>query len=125
MVRRPPDPRQLSDLLEVSRTLGTTLNLRAALPRVLDMLEDGYGALSGTIVLRDDDAGDLAVAAASGAGTSAPARYRLGEGITGRVVQSGRPVVVPRACPSRPSSARWVPWAPLSPTAATAATSRR
>jgi Nif-specific regulatory protein len=97
MVRRPPDPRQLSDLLEVSRTLGTTLNLRAALPRVLDMLEDGYGALSGTIVLRDDDAGDLAVAAASGAGTSAPARYRLGEGITGRVVQSGRPVVVPRA----------------------------
>jgi Nif-specific regulatory protein len=97
MARRPPDPRQLSDLLEVSQTLGTTLNLRSALPRVLGILEESHGTLSGAIVLRDDDAGDLAVAAASGEGASAPARYRLGEGITGRVVQSGRPVVVPRA----------------------------
>jgi Nif-specific regulatory protein len=97
MPRRPPDPRQLSDLLEVSQTLGTTLNLRAALPRVLAALEESHGALSGAIALRDDDAGDLAVAAASGAGAAGPARYRLGEGITGRVVQSGRPVVVPRA----------------------------
>jgi Nif-specific regulatory protein len=89
--------RHLSDLLEVSQTLGSTLNLRAALPRVLGILEESQGTLAGTIVLRDEDAGDLAVEAASGAGSSTrPARYRLGEGITGRVVQSGRPVVVPR-----------------------------
>jgi Nif-specific regulatory protein len=94
---RAADPRQLSDLLEVSQTLGATLNLRSALQRVLAILEESHGALSGAIVLRDGEAGDLAVFAASGAGASAPrARHRLGEGIVGRVVQSGRPVVVPQ-----------------------------
>jgi len=93
---RAPDPRHLPDLLEVSQTLGATLNLRAALQRVLAILEENHGTLSGTIVLRDEEAGDLAVEAASGGSTSARTRYRVGEGITGRVVQSGRPVVVPR-----------------------------
>jgi Nif-specific regulatory protein len=91
------DPRQLSDLLEVSQTLGATLNLRAALQRVLAILEESHGTLAGHIVLRDGEGGDLAVEAASGAGaaTQRP-RYRLGEGIVGRVVQSGRPIVVPQ-----------------------------
>ncbi len=96
MPSRAPDLRQLSDLLEVSQTLGATLNLRTALQRVLAILEENHGTLSGIIVLRDDEAGDLAVEAASGGSTNARTRYRLGEGITGRVVQSGRPVVVPR-----------------------------
>ena len=97
MPSRAPDPQRLADLLEVSQTLGTTLNLRAALPRVLAILEESHGTLSGVIVLRDDEAGDLAVEAASGVGAStARTRYRIGEGIIGRVVQSGRPVVVPR-----------------------------
>jgi Nif-specific regulatory protein len=94
---RPADPRQLSDLLEVSQTLGGTLNLRAALQQVLAILEESHGTLSATIVLRDDEAGDLAVEAASGSGASGrTTRYRLGEGIIGRVAQSGRPVVVPQ-----------------------------
>jgi Nif-specific regulatory protein len=91
------DPRQLSDLLEVSQTLGATLNLRSALQRVLAILEESHGTLSAVIVLRDGDSGELVVEAASGAGSSSPrARYRLGEGIIGRVVQSARPVVVPQ-----------------------------
>jgi Nif-specific regulatory protein len=94
---RAADPRQLSDLLEVSQTLGGTLNLRAALQRVIAILEESHGTLSATIVLKDDEAGDLAVEAASGGGTSVRhARYRLGEGIVGRVAQSGRTVVVPQ-----------------------------
>ena len=94
---RLPDPRQLSDLLEVSQTLGSTLNLRSSLSRVLEILQESHGTLSGSVALKDEAAGDLAVEAASGAGAAARhARYRLGEGITGRVVQSGRPVVVPR-----------------------------
>ena len=62
------DPRQLSDLLEVSQTLGATLNLRAALQRVLAILEESHGTLAGHIVLRDGDGGELSVEAASGAG---------------------------------------------------------
>jgi Nif-specific regulatory protein len=91
------DPRQISDLLDVSQTLGGTLNLRAALQQVLSLLEESRGTLSATIVLKDEAAGDLAVEAASGGGSSARAtRYRLGEGIVGRVAQSGRAVVVPQ-----------------------------
>jgi len=93
---RSSTPRGLSDLLDVSQTLGATLNLRAALQRVLAILEESHGTLSGIIVIRDEEAGDLAVEAASGGSTNARTRYRVGEGITGRVVQSGRPVVVPR-----------------------------
>ena len=91
------DPRQLSDLLELSQTLGATLNLRAALQRVLAMIEESHGTLSAVIVLRESDPGDLHVEAASGAGAAAPkARHRIGEGITGRVVESGRPIIVPQ-----------------------------
>jgi Nif-specific regulatory protein len=91
------DPRTLSDLLEVSQTLGSTLNLRGALLRVLEILEESHGTLSAAIALKDERGGDLAVEAATGASKlRGDARYRLGEGITGRVVQSGRPIVVPR-----------------------------
>jgi Nif-specific regulatory protein len=91
------DPRTLSDLLEVSQTLGSTLNLRSALLRVLEILEESHGTLSAAIALKDERGGDLAVEAATGASKlRGEARYRLGEGITGRVVQSGRPIVVPR-----------------------------
>ncbi len=91
------DPRQLSDLLEVSQTLGATLNLRVALQRVLAILEESHGMLAGHIVLRDGEGAELSVEAASGAGTSTQRpHYRLGEGIVGRVVQSGRPIIVPQ-----------------------------
>ena len=95
---RRADPRQLSDLLELSQTLGATLNLRAALQRVLAMIEESHGTLSAVIVLREgDQRATCTVEAASGAGAAAPkARYRIGEGIVGRVVQSGRPVIVPQ-----------------------------
>ena len=56
MASRSPDPRQLSDLLEVSQTLGATLNLRQALQRVLSILEESRGTLSSLIVLRDETA---------------------------------------------------------------------
>ena len=68
MAPKAPDARQLSDLLELSQTLGATLNLRQALQRVLAILEESRGTLSGTIVLRDEPASDLVVEAASGAG---------------------------------------------------------
>jgi Nif-specific regulatory protein len=93
----PADIRKLSDLLEVSQTLGSTLNLRASLARVLEILEESHGTLSGNIVLREEGGGELAVEAATGvAGSARAARYQVGEGITGRVVQSGKPVVVPK-----------------------------
>src|SRR3989454_681512 len=79
--------RKLSDLLEVSRTLSSTLNLRAALARVLQILEENHRTLSGGIMLLDETTGDLGIEAASGIDlqTARRTRYRVGEGITGRV----------------------------------------
>ncbi len=89
--------RKLSDLLEVSQTLGSTLNLKAALAKVLEILEEHHATTSGTIMVLDAG-GELGIEAATGISwqTARKTRYRVGEGITGRVVESGRPVVVPR-----------------------------
>jgi len=91
------DIRKLSDLLEISQTLGSTPNPRAALTRVLEILEDRHGIVSGSVALLEE-AGDLAIEASVGLSgeIARRTRYKLGEGIIGRVVQSGKPVVVPQ-----------------------------
>ena len=90
--------RKLSDLLEVSQTLGSTLNLKSSLSRVLEILEKNHGALAGTVALLDEATGELAIEVSTGLPATAArrARYRVGEGIIGRVVQSGKPIVVPQ-----------------------------
>jgi len=92
------DTRKLSDLLEMSQTLGSTLKLKAAMARVLEILEDHHGVLSSTITVLDGESGELAIEAAAGMSwqVARKTRYRVGEGITGRVVQSGKPIVIPR-----------------------------
>jgi Nif-specific regulatory protein len=92
------DVRKLSTLLEVSQQLGSTLDLRTALVRVLEVLEEGHGTLAGAVTLFDRDSGELEIEAATGMTWRVRRRasYKLGEGVTGRVVQSGKPVVVPR-----------------------------
>jgi Nif-specific regulatory protein len=100
--RRTTDPtaseiRKLSTLLEASQALSGTLDLKAALHRVLEILGRHHGAVRSTVVLMNADTGQLQVEASDGLIREGPnARYLLGEGITGRVVQSGRPVIVPR-----------------------------
>jgi len=89
--------RRLSTLLDTSQALSGTLDLKAALHRVLEVLGRHHGAVRSLVVLLDEETRDLQVEAADGLtkqGTKV--RYQLGEGITGRVVQSGRPIVVPR-----------------------------
>jgi len=93
----PAEPKVLADLLEISQTLASALDIRSALGRVLEHIEQGLGAVSATVTLREGDADELTVEAAVGAGwqKARRARYKPGEGITGRVVESGRPIVVP------------------------------
>jgi len=90
------EARRLSTLLEVSQALSGTLNLKASLHRVLEILTNHHGAVRGLVSLLHAD-GDLRVEASDGlADTSRPVRYQIGEGITGKVVESGKPIVVPR-----------------------------
>ncbi|WPB77534.1 sigma 54-interacting transcriptional regulator [Archangium violaceum] len=86
----------LASLLEVSQALAGAQDLRAALHRVLERLERYHGVVRGAVTLTDPDTGDLYIDASIGLSAEGrKARYKLGEGITGRVVQSGKPIVVP------------------------------
>jgi Nif-specific regulatory protein len=90
------DARRLSTLLEVSQALSGTLNLRSALARVLEILAKHHGTVRSMVTLLHDN-GELRVEASDGLDAPAHAvRYRLGEGIVGKVVESGKPIVVPR-----------------------------
>jgi Nif-specific regulatory protein len=90
--------RRLTTLLEVGHALSGTLNLKSALHSALEVLERHHGALSSAVILLDEEAGELHVEASLGLPADAQrARTRPGDGVVGRVVETGRPVVVPRA----------------------------
>src|SRR5689334_17097938 len=89
------DARRLSTLLEVSQALSATLNLKSALQRVLGTLIRQHSVVRGMITLLRDN--ELQVEAAEGFEDRARTiRIRVGEGITGKVVESAKPIVVPR-----------------------------
>src|SRR5947209_15460186 len=89
---RTRETRRLSTLLEVSQALSGTLNLKASLHRVLEILARHHGAVRGIVSVLHAD-GDLRVEASDGLpDSSGVVSYRLGEGITGKVVQSGKPI---------------------------------
>jgi Nif-specific regulatory protein len=91
------DVRKLAMLMEVSQALTGTLNLPAGLYAVLEVLERRCGAVRGAVTLLEEDSGLLVVEASLGypAGRGR-VRYRLGEGVTGAVAESGAPAVVPK-----------------------------
>ncbi len=93
------DVQKLTTLLNVSQTLGTTLNLRQALLRVLEILEENHGVVSGVIALLEEGGEEVTIEVSVGLTREAQqrGRYHVGEGIIGRVVESGKPIVVPKA----------------------------
>jgi len=90
--------RRLSTFLEISQTLAGTTNQKTAFHQVLGILERHHGAVRSTIALLNQNEGEIAVVASDGpsGGHKSDAKFKVGEGITGRVVQSGKPIVVPR-----------------------------
>jgi Nif-specific regulatory protein len=88
---------KLSSLLEISQALSGASQLKPALHRVLEVLERHHGVIRSTVTLLSEESGELHIEASNGlTGDGERARYKLGEGITGRVVESGKPVVVPQ-----------------------------
>jgi Nif-specific regulatory protein len=89
--------RRLSTLLDTSQALTGTIDLKAGLHRVLEILGRHHGAVRSTVVMLDEDTGQLQVEASDGLDRPGyRVSYQLGEGITGRVVESGKPIVVPQ-----------------------------
>jgi Nif-specific regulatory protein len=89
--------RKLSTLLETSQALSSTLDLKEGLQRVLEILGRHHGAIRSTVVLLNEETKEVEVEASAGRVTAGKrVRYRVGEGITGRVVETGKAIVVPR-----------------------------
>jgi Nif-specific regulatory protein len=89
------DARRLSTLLEISQALSGTLNLKSSMQRVLQILIRHHGVVRGMVTLLRES--ELHVEAIEGFDDRARAiSFKVGEGITGQVVQSGKPIVVPR-----------------------------
>ncbi len=87
----------LATLAEINLTLTTSQNLRAGLQRALELLDQQQGVIRSAVVLVNPDSGRLQVEASDGLTLEGGrAEWEMGEGITGRVVQTGKPVVVPQ-----------------------------
>ena len=89
--------KRLTALLEVSQALGSTLDTRAAVEKVLEILDRELGMKRGAIALLEGE-GDLKIQYAYGLseGERQRGRYKVDEGVTGKVVASGRPIIVPQ-----------------------------
>ena len=91
------DVAQLQTLTEVNDALARGSSLRASLQRVLQILDRRDSVVCSSITLQDPDSQLLLVEAAEGLPPEGrSAQYAIGEGVTGRVVESGKPVIVPR-----------------------------
>ena len=91
------DIARLETLAEVNDALAGGSSLRAALQRVMQLLDRRDSVVCGSITLLSPDSGLLHVEASEGLTPEGrSARYAIGEGVTGRVVESSKPVIVPR-----------------------------
>lgn len=95
-VRR--EVKELLLLFEISRILEGSLDLRQSIPPVLEAIARHMGMLRGTITLLNRQTGEIFIEEAYGLSASQKqkGRYRLGEGVTGKVIETGTPAVVPR-----------------------------
>jgi Nif-specific regulatory protein len=92
------ETRRLATLLEISQALSGVLNLKAALHSVLDILERRHQVAGGAVMLVDRDSKEIHVEAAGGIrlpGQRGRGRSE-GSGVTERVLDSAKAVVVPR-----------------------------
>ncbi len=88
---------ELTALLEVSKVLSSSFDLEENISRALKVLSDYLHMTRGTITLLDPETSELRIAVAYGLTREQIARgkYRIGEGIVGKVVETGSPIVVP------------------------------
>lgn len=88
---------ELSLLFDIARTLDKHVELREALGPLLDFLENRAGLQRGVVTLLDRAEGVLRIEEAHGFSPEEKARgrFRLGEGLIGKVFESGLPIQVP------------------------------
>ncbi len=97
LARERAEVRKLTTLLELGRILADQQNLKSSLTRVLETLGRHHGMVRSFVLLLDPESEKMRAEASYGLnGDAYRVTYRIGEGVVGRVVQSGKPVVVPQ-----------------------------
>ena len=86
---------ELNALYEISKLLGSSFNLKANLRGIMRVLSEYLDMNRGTVALRSNN--EVSIIAAHGMSEEEikKGRYRLGEGIIGRVAKLGSPIVIP------------------------------
>jgi Nif-specific regulatory protein len=89
---------ELCLLFNISQALSKSMELRDVVGPVLKVMAEHLGLLRGTLTILNRETGEISIEEAYGLSERerAKGRYKVGEGITGKVVQSGKPAVIPR-----------------------------
>ncbi len=87
----------LSCLYEISKTLAAATDLKECLEKTMEILDSMKKMENGTVTIVNPATGNLEIEVAHGISAEGRKRgqYRIGEGITGRVVAAGEPIIVP------------------------------
>ena len=83
---------------EISNALNEHLDLEKSLYQMLNLLSDYMGMVRGTVSILDPLRDEINIVVAHGLSKSAiqKGKYKLGEGITGKVIQTGKAVTIPK-----------------------------
>ena len=90
--------KEMSLLFEISQKLDISMDLKEVLGPVLKIMAEHMNMHRGTVTILNKETKEIVIDEAYGLSKEqrAMGRYKLGEGITGKVVQNGEPIVVPR-----------------------------
>ena len=88
----------LSCLYEITRHLASATSLQDCLEKIVNSLAEHKQMDNGTVTIINPSTGELEIEVAHGITAEAKrrGRYKLGEGITGKVVATGEPIIVPQ-----------------------------
>ncbi len=88
---------ELTALYEISHAMASALDFKSASNEILEVLSHQLDMNRGTITILDKETGQLSIEAAHGLTKEEIARgkYKIGEGITGKVVEKGEPMIIP------------------------------
>lgn len=88
---------ELTALYEISKAIHSSIDLGTITRELMKILHEQMGMERGTLTLLDSRTGELIIEVGHGLEHEEikRGRYRVGEGITGKVVEAGEPIVVP------------------------------
>ncbi len=88
----------LTSLYEITKALASSTDLSECLEQVMEIISARTGMTNGTVSIVNPVTGQLEVEVAHGMSDESRklGKYKVGEGITGRVVASGAPIIVPQ-----------------------------